>query len=300
MNLKNDCDIIFRMFEKRCDKMIKSIQISYDEMFEKKCRIAAETGFSVISANFNESKNISDEAWEKAPDHINGILDKYGLKCIQSHLPYYELTISAEELDDHMEKAMRNSIKTSGAIGVQWCVYHPRTAINDGYSSKKALEINYDVISKYLDWAVKADTKIALENLPTFAGIIPIMPFYTSNYYDLCELTDNFKTDKVGICWDTGHANLMEFNQSDAIRYVGKRLKCTHIHNNDGRRDNHYPPETGNIDWENVMKAFCDIGYDGPYTLEVHCQYQDDDELLKNFAEYNLACLKYIERKLKG
>ena len=50
----------------------------------------------------------SDEAWEKAPDHINGILDKYGLKCIQSHLPYYELTISAEELDDHMEKAMKN------------------------------------------------------------------------------------------------------------------------------------------------------------------------------------------------
>ena len=277
--------------------MIKSIQIAYDDAFEKKCRFAAEAGFDTIAANFDASKNISDEQWQKAPEHINGILEKYRLKCVQSHLPYYDLRISAEELDDNMEKAMEWSIKTSGAIGVDWCVYHPRTAINDGYSSKKALEINYEVISKYLDWAVKSDTAIALENLPIFKGIIPIMPFYTANYFDLIDLTDSFKTDKIGICWDTGHANLMDFDQAKAIRNVGKRLKCTHIHNNFKDGDAHNPPETGNIDWKNVMAAFKDIGYDGPYTLEVHCRYQDDDELLRSFAKFCFDGLKYMETK---
>lgn len=277
--------------------MIKSIQIAYDDAFEKKCKFASEAGFEVIAANFDAAKNISEEAWEKAPEHINGILKKYGLKCMQSHLPYYDLRISAEELDDHMEYAMEKSIKTSGAIGTQWCVYHPRTAINDGYSAKKALEINYEVISKYLDWAVKANTGIALENLPIFKGILPIMPFYTSNYFDLCDLSDSFKSDKVGICWDTGHANLMDFDQPTAIRYVGERLKCTHIHNNFKTNDDHNPPETGNIDWKNVMAAFKDIGYAGAYTLEVHCRYQDDDVLLKSFAKYNFDCLTYMEKQ---
>ncbi len=84
--------------------MIKSIQIAYNDDFEKKCKFAAEAGFDAIAANFDASKNLSDEKWEKAPEHINGILEKYGLKCVQSHLPYYDLRISAEELDDNMEK----------------------------------------------------------------------------------------------------------------------------------------------------------------------------------------------------
>ena len=277
--------------------MKKSMQIAYDANFEKKCKIAAEAGFEYIAANFDASKNLTDEEWAKAPGHINGILAETGLKCLQSHLPYYDLRISAEELDDHMEKAMENSIRTSGAIGVEWCVYHPRTAINDGYSSKKALEINYEVISKYLDWAIDANTALALENLPIFKGIIPIMPFYVNDYNDLIDLTDKFGSDKVGICWDTGHANMMAFDQAKAIREVGSRLKCTHINNNFKDSDSHNPPETGNINWKEIMSAFKDIGYDGLYTLEVHCRYQDDDELLRSFAKFCFDGLKYMETR---
>ena len=123
------------------------------------------------------------------------------------------------------------------------------------------------------------------------------MPFYTSDYVELCDLTDSFKSDKVSVCWDTGHANLMAFDQPQAIRYVGNRIKCTHIHNNFKDSDSHFPPETGNIDWEKVMAAFKDIGYEGPFTLETHCRYEDDDELLKSFAKYNFDCLSYMERK---
>ncbi len=277
--------------------MQKSIQIAYDGSFEKKCKFAALAGFKHISVNFNDTIDRSAENWAKAPENIIRIMEDCGLECVQTHLPYYDLRLSAEILDDEMEDAMKNSIEVSGRIGAPWCVYHPRTAINDGYRASAALEINKRVISKYLEWATAANTGIALENLPIFPPIIPVMPFYASDYDDLCILHDSFDCKNISICWDTGHANMMDFNQADAIRYVGKRIKCTHIHNNFKRDDYHLTPDNGNIKWDEVMSAFKEIGYDGPLTLETHCLYVDD-EMLKAFAKYNFACLEYLERQV--
>ena len=87
--------------------------------------------------------------------------------------------------------------------------------------------------------------------------------------------------------------------QEEAIRLLGERIKCTHIHNNFGENDPHLPPDAGNIEWAKVMKAFKDIGYEGPLTLETHCLYPQDDQLLRDFARYNSNCLKFLHRLYK-
>ena len=277
--------------------MEKAIQISYDKHFDLKCALAAEAGFQGISVNFNDMEEFSEAAWSKAPDKINEILSRNGLKCVQTHLPYYDLRISAEILDDKMENAIKNSIITSGKIGAPWCVYHPRSAVNDGFMSKKAHEINKRVISGYIDSATKAGTGIALENLPIF-NIVPRMPFYPSDYGDLCDLHDAFNSSSVSVCWDFGHANMMHYDQAQAIKYLGQRISCTHIHNNFKHNDDHLTPDQGNIDWEKTMGAFKEINYSGPLTLETHCHYHDE-ELLRSFAKHNYACLVYLESLIK-
>ena len=272
----------------------KAIQIAYNEFFEIKCKIASEAGFDSIAVNFHDMENRLDTTWKEAAERILKILNDYGLKCVQTHLPYYDMLISAEILQDEMEAAIRESIRVSGEIGAPWCVYHPRSAVNWGFSSAKALEINKSVISDYIECAEKSNTGIALENLPIFQ-IIPAKPFYSSDYYDLCELSDYFQSEHVGICWDTGHANMMHFDQAQAIKFLGDRIKCTHIHNNFTARDLHLPPDTGHIKWEKVMEAFRSIHYSGPLTLETHCVY-NDEVLWKSFAQHNYECLRYLER----
>ena len=96
------------------------------------------------------------------------------------------------------------------------------------------------------------------------------------------------------ICWDTGHANLMRFDQATAIKYIGDRLKCTHIHNNFHRDDEHLTVDQGDIKWPLVMGALKEINYDGPLTLETHCRYFEP-ELLKSFAAHNFKTLEYLE-----
>jgi len=85
------------------------------------------------------------------------------------------------------------------------------------------------------------------------------------------------------------------FDQAEAIRYMGSRIKCTHLHNNFGRSDDHATPDQGNVPWARVMPALKKANPECLLTLETHCRYSEP-ELLVSFARHNLACLDYLER----
>ena len=90
----------------------------------------------------------------------------------------------------------------------------------------------------------------------------------------------------------------MHFDQAEAIKFMGNRIKCTHVHNNFCHDDDHLPPDNGNIQWNKVMSALYSTGFEGPLTLETHCRY-DDLELLRSFARHNFECLRFIEQFAK-
>lgn len=279
--------------------MKKAIQIEYNDLFEKKCGYAKKVGFEHIAVNFYEMLGKTEKEWDKATEHILQVLSDNGLECVQSHPYYYDLTVSSEIDYEDCEFAIERAIVASGKIGAKWCALHPRTAINAGYFVSKSLEDNQKSFARYLEVAKKNNTGVAAENLPIFPGWSPARPFYSSNYEELYNLVDSFNDSSMGICWDTGHANLMNFSQVDAIKFLGDRIKITHIHNNYQTEDKHFPPDNGNIDWDGVMTAFASIGYDGPLTLEVHCKYPTE-EFLINFARHNYGCLKCLEKIAKG
>ena len=273
--------------------MIKAIQIPYNALFPLKCRLAAQAGFRYIAVNFTEVTAKTEGEWEALTEEIRRILEENSLRCIQSHPYYYDLMKSSEILDEEHEFAIRQAIVASGKLGASWCVLHPRTSLTTGRYVSASFEDNRKVFSGYLELAAKCGTGIATENLPIF-GMKPMIPFYSSSFEDLAALTDSFHDPRMAICWDTGHAHLMSFDQAEAIRFLGSRIQCTHIHNNFRQMDNHLPPDQGSIPWDRVMKAFSAIGYRGPLTLETHCCYSEEG-LLASFARHNFACLGYLE-----
>lgn len=273
---------------------MKAIQIPYDAFFETKCRLASEVGFRYISVNFNNTPDPSDATYDAAPGHITAVADQYGLKTVQTHLYYYFPLLSADKVDEALEHRILREIEVSGRIGAPWCVWHPRYYKSSDYLTgeyDEALTFHYSrqSVGRYLVQAKLFGTGIALENL--FADLI------CGGIPTLAALCDDFSVDNIGICWDTGHAHLMDFDQADAIRNLGSRIKCTHIHNNFKDNDRHLPPDTGTIPWGSVMKAFRDIGYTGPLTLETQCLYPQDTQLLRDFARHNFNCLEYLQRQ---
>jgi len=284
--------------------MEKAIQIAYDAQFERKCQYAAEAGFRTIAVNYapipeqKESPCDTEGAWDRITENILRILEENNLRCIQSHLPCYDLLQSSEIPDERIDFALRQAIRSGGKIGVKYGVFHLRSSISTAYRPSKSFEDNRRIIECLLEDAVPCDTAIAVENIPIFPDTSKLMPFYSSNFEDLSTLADSFHDDHVVICWDFGHANLLKWDQTAAIEFLGSRIKCTHIHNNFGFYDDHATPDSGNIPWERVMPALAATGFDGPLTLETHCYYSDP-ELLKSFAKHNYTCLAYLERSMK-
>jgi sugar phosphate isomerase/epimerase len=101
-------------------------------------------------------------------------------------------------------------------------------------------------------------------------------PFSTAS--DLLELVEGIGDESVGICLDTGHANIMNFDIVEMIRSFGSKLRVLHLNDNLGSiepgsrqpvlSDQHFFPGTGIIDFYKVFNALKEIGYNGIINLE--------------------------------
>ena len=84
----------------------------------------------------------------------------------------------------------------------------------------------------------------------------------------------------VGICLDFGHAHL-DGDLVDAIETVSEHLITTHVHDNQGRTDDHLVPYDGSIDWPAALTAVQKVGYDGALIMEIAAHGSEKDTLEK-------------------
>ena len=269
-----------------------AVQIQHDENMEYALTCAAEAGFKYVSMGFGSSKIFHSQSWEREILKISELLEKNGLDCIQTHLPYYDLKISAETVDEQLDLAMIRCIKAGALLGSSWNVYHARTALRDGFSLAPEVSFDYakEAITPLLDEAKRCGTVFAVENLPVFTGLRG-MKFYSWDYHHLSDLCDYFGKDSFGVCWDFGHAHYTMVDQPEAFEALGERIVATHVHNNEGFTDSHMLPSQGTMDWEKIMGAFGRCGYDNALTLEIN--YKPTKTLASYFA-HALDCLSEL------
>ena len=238
-----------------------------------------EAGFNAIDFGFDKATScdyvLQDDNWEETIEIIAEAGEKLGLLFYQCHLPYikqssplldYRFNIPgfAEKFEIYMERA----ILASARMGVKWAAVHPLTFPEYNYSRKVSLAKNHEYFDRYVELAKKHGLGIAFENqLPSLDRTVPEK--YCQHYEDLIEFVDSYHDSAVSICWDTGHANLMKFNQKAALLEVGKRLSILHINDNYyGARDEHLLPFHGTIPWQEFLEALYETGYEGPLNYE--------------------------------
>ena len=105
---------------------------------------------------------------------------------------------------------------------------------------------------------VPENVRFAVENTPIPSGRVEIV----------MDIVTRYPPDRVGACLDLGHANIDE-GVVEAIREVSSRLIHVHASDNHGERDEHLVPGRGTIPWNDVFAALRDIGFPGPFTVEL-------------------------------
>ncbi len=232
-------------------------------------------GYRHVDINFTELTNknfiLRDDGWRQRVEKVGETAARLGMRIHQSHLPFADQAspdFYAGGYAEYFDICMHRAYQASALLGVEWGVIHPRTYPEFNNEDKACLAANHAYYDQFVELGVGLGVGTAMENqLPYLKRQRACR--YCQHYDQLIELVDSFREPLVGICWDTGHANQMQFNQARALRAIGGRLKALHINDNHyGTRDEHLIPFLGEIDWYQVMQALAEIGYTGVLTYE--------------------------------
>lgn len=254
--------------------MRNSLIIREEENLELMLKYAANAGFKEMMLSFGSSDIFMRDNYREEIDKIKKLMEEYGIACRQTHLPCYHLLVSSEIVQEEKEIEIKRAIEVSAELGAEWAAFHPRTAVNEGYNQTISFKHNREKLKEYLEVAEKSGVGIAVENMPLYHYTNPQWRFFGGGFEELCELCDSFNSDKIGICWDFGHAHTALLDQAFAIKSVGNRLKMTHISDNYRNGDHHQLPllgslEWGCVDWEKAVGALKEINYQDSMTLEL-------------------------------
>lgn len=222
-----------------------------------------QCGFEAIDFNNDVSEYCSDEHGEDFYRELANHAEEVRIAISQAHAPFPS-SCDDEEKNAEIFKRIVTGMKNAAALGAPMIVVHPCVHLDFDVEEnpERLFEYNLNFYKSLIPYAEKFGIKIAIENI--------CRDSITSTPERLNRLYDALDNPVFTICFDVGHARISGLDPADAIRRVGKRLigGCTHFHDNNGEGDGHTLPFYGAINWEEVMKALAEIGYDGNLNYE--------------------------------
>ena len=228
--------------------------------------------------------SFSGDNWKDEALALKALAQQLGINFHQCHLPYYP----GKYYDHHNDEFNRffwsmfdRGIEICELLGIKCAVVHPfRAADTDREDIAAHVAENRRLYGPHAEKAARTGIRFAFENLKpasTFGACAE----------DLIAITEEFRTEDSGICWDVGHGQLTYGDeQTDAIMQLGSRIIALHVHDNHGEKDDHYPPFIGSIQWEALMGALRKAGYQGYLNFEIATNRNLPDLLRDDMARY--------------
>ena len=238
-------------------------------------KLVSEAGFRYVDMSVGPFCRLGDAPflqpdWQRHAENTVKTAEKYGITMKQAHCllfnymdkqaPDYQLLT---DINLHLMDVCKE-------LGVEYFVLHPGVAVG-AVSTTESLNQSAEWISLFAEKAEKTGVKVCIENI--FDTLEGDRLWHTFGVYadELVALADKIGSDKVGFCWDTGHAHIGRVDQRRSIGILGDRLWTTHVHDNRGQYscDLHLPPFYGSIDWQSVMQGLKDVNYKGTFNFEL-------------------------------
>jgi sugar phosphate isomerase/epimerase len=174
------------------------------------------------------------------------------------HLPFMENTgpkqriwISVLEPERRYREAAMDEIKRSlefaDHLPLAYVVMHLG---NPGETfTPVAFEYAYAAVSQI---RALSGVEVMIENIPNEISTIERI----EEFKRVSQVVD------LGICYDTGHGHLQ------GIRSGFESIRTTHVHDNNGEKDDHLWPFEGTLDWPALVEKLVLANYQGPLVFE--------------------------------
>jgi len=224
------------------------------------------------------------------------------LSLIQLHSDYFNMANPDPEERKRAVAWYKKRVEYALELEAEQLVIHPggeTMCFETDKEIEEGIERNAECLKEIIKEAQGTDLKIALENTdgienrPRYLkgilekvkgtpleveirkkGGMPPDYRFGSRTSHLVRVIEAVKRDSnypnLGICLDTSHAFATKFGLENAIFEADKYIISTHLH--DTRYHNneeHLLPGRGLIKWDRIIRILKEIGYSGPFILEV-------------------------------
>lgn len=224
--------------------------------------------------------------------------DTLGITINQTHGRFNGFGNTPENDELFVRTAELDCIATA-ALGAKYTVFHTPAYNHVGdLSDGEMMRIGESLFTSILPFAKENGIKIAAETHGT-ASKYNKMEFFgiPENLLELIRRVKGSSDagEHLCVCVDTGHTNLgvkMGYpSVGNLIRRLGSLVEVLHLHDNNGIKDQHKMPKTGDLDWEDILAALDEIGYKGCYNLEVVLNHFGN-ELMEDEAAFSVKILR--------
>ena len=174
---------------------------------------------------------------------ISKLLEKYNLRSTACHALWGGgndcINLDVNEQKKMIENQSR-FLKELQMLNVKTFTMHL------GYLDEISLEENFSILSKTIDELLvvceETNITIALENSQEPIPVIKKME----------ELVTRYNHPNLGTCFDSGHANCYGNGVANLLNIMKNNIVTCHLHDNYGLKDDHNPPNEGNINWDEL------------------------------------------------
>lgn len=201
-------------------------------------------------------------------EQIRKEIETAGMNFVDSHAPFgvvEDLNVPDPALRDMMLARLQLSLRIAADFGVNSMTIHTGNTAElwKNYTLTQLHEALLISLEKLLPLAEQLGITIAIENI-----------WFPNNTPEkLLDAVRHFQSPFLGICYDSGHANLMKCDRNFAecaarsawadygpvqwddriLEKLQPEITTCHIHDNFGQYDNHIIPGKGNIDWPHIV-----------------------------------------------
>lgn len=230
----------------------------------KKMDAFSKAGFKYIHwCEFWSRSMVADDAFLSKVQHE---LERTGLLLLDTHNAesFQTAPSSADETKRQRGVSrLKQHINFTSALKGDCVVIHPGPFVN---RRDRKYKERWDSLHRSIDdvapLCYECGVRLAVEN----------MPYRTPP--EFYALFDRYPHTLLGFCFDSGHANIA--NESSLLRTLGSRLIALHLHDNDGKRDQHMIPGTGTVDWAEIAEGIRAADYQKPLNFELCMRTRED------------------------
>ncbi len=241
----------------------------------KKLEMIKQVGFAATTLWWGDEIAFAEASKDELPELVR---DK-GLYLENIHVPYKDINNLFSPVSNKRNNTLYKYlgwIEDCAVYSIPIMVMH----VTDGSNLPEPGEYLYSSFKKIVQVAEQFKIRVAIENTER------------NDYINF--LLNEFDSEYLVFCYDSSHAQLYDC-ETDILAKWNQHLAAVHLSDNDGKKDRHWLPGKGIINWDNVCNNL--KNYQGCLTLETFARVNTSAEKFLQQA-YNKA--EWIKNKISN